>query len=125
MSKRENVMIRASHEILYGDVIKLYGFVDVAGSSREVFDEISTREVEDYERTSHFCAIEMGAAQRLMDDLWNCGLRPTEGRGSAGQLEAVQRHLDDMKKIAFDLLENINAKVTPRSIEETGGQKEP
>lgn len=39
------------------------------------------------------------AAQKLMDDLWDCGLRPSEGSGSAGQLAAVQYHLEDMRKL--------------------------
>ena len=43
-------------------------------------------------------------AQTLMDDLWSCGLRPTEGRGSAGSLAATERHLKDMRKIAFNRL---------------------
>lgn len=42
--------------------------------------------------------------QVLMDDLWNCGIRPTEGKGSAGQLDAVQNHLNDMRRIAQKLL---------------------
>ncbi len=40
-------------------------------------------------------------AQRMMDELWNCGLRPSEGSGSAGQLAAVERHLEDMRALAF------------------------
>ena len=40
-------------------------------------------------------------AQILMDDLWNAGLRPTEGSGSAGSLRATEKHLEDMRKIAF------------------------
>jgi hypothetical protein len=44
-------------------------------------------------------------AQHLMDSLWQCGLRPTEGTGSAGSLAATQRHLDDMRKIAFTALD--------------------
>lgn len=39
--------------------------------------------------------------QVLMDDLWACGVRPTEGAGSAGQLTATQRHLDDMRALVF------------------------
>lgn len=39
------------------------------------------------------------AGQKLMDDLWDCGLRPSEGAGSAGQLAATQKHLGDMRKI--------------------------
>jgi len=44
-------------------------------------------------------------AQTLMDDLWRAGLRPTEGTGSAGALKAVENHLADMRKIAFDVTE--------------------
>ena len=43
-------------------------------------------------------------AQALIDGLWECGLRPTEGTGSAGALAAVERHLADMKKVAFHAL---------------------
>lgn len=49
------------------------------------------------------------AAQTLMDSLWNCGVRPTEGTGSAGSLKATENHLKDMQKIAFHFLENSNA----------------
>jgi len=41
------------------------------------------------------------SAQALMDGLWECGLRPTEGSGSAGALAATQRHLEDMRLLAF------------------------
>lgn len=41
-------------------------------------------------------------AQTLMDDLWQAGLRPTEGAGSAGSMAATQRHLDDMRRLVFD-----------------------
>ena len=48
--------------------------------------------------------IDYEAAQALMDQLWNCGIRPTEGSGSAGSLLATQNHLADMRKIAFTAL---------------------
>jgi hypothetical protein len=43
-----------------------------------------------------------GAAQLLMDRLWECGLRPTEGSGSAGSLSATQKHLEDMRTLVFN-----------------------
>lgn len=43
-------------------------------------------------------------AQSLMDELWQCGLRPSEGTGSAGALAATQKHLEDMQGIAIGLL---------------------
>lgn len=45
--------------------------------------------------------IKKSEAQILMDDLWNAGIRPTEGAGSAGSLAATQNHLEDMRMIAF------------------------
>lgn len=39
--------------------------------------------------------------QALMDRLWGCGFRPTEGTGSAGALAATERHLEDMRKLVF------------------------
>ena len=43
-------------------------------------------------------------AQVLMDDLWNCGIRPAEGKGSAGSLKATENHLADMRQIVFQAL---------------------
>jgi hypothetical protein len=45
--------------------------------------------------------LENQEAQSLMDQLWHCGLRPSEGTGSAGALKATQEHLADMRKLAF------------------------
>lgn len=49
-------------------------------------------------------SLEYEAAQKLMDDLWDAGLRPSEGSGSAGSLAATQKHLADLKQIAFHVL---------------------
>ena len=51
--------------------------------------------------------LERDSAQRLMDELWKCGIRPSEGQGSAGQLAAVQAHLKDMRELAFRGIEVI------------------
>jgi len=40
-------------------------------------------------------------AQQLMDELWLCGLRPTEGTGSAGAYAAQGKHLEDMRQLVF------------------------
>ncbi len=45
-------------------------------------------------------------AQALIDDLWTAGLRPTAGHGSTGQLAATEKHLADLKTIAFKLLDH-------------------
>lgn len=50
-------------------------------------------------------SIPTSAAQRLMDDLWNAGIRPTDGTGSTGQLAATQAHLKDMQELSRKLLD--------------------
>jgi hypothetical protein len=39
--------------------------------------------------------------QLLMDSLWDAGIRPTAGHGSAGERAAMEKHLNDMRRIAF------------------------
>jgi hypothetical protein len=41
-------------------------------------------------------------AQQFMDELWRIGIRPTEGAGSAGQMAATERHLEDMRRLVFE-----------------------
>ncbi len=52
-----------------------------------------------------FMTIDRDSAQRLMDELWNVGIRPTEGTGSAGSLAATERHLKDFRAIVEKTLE--------------------
>jgi|688.fasta_scaffold1917209_1 hypothetical protein len=48
--------------------------------------------------------LSMENAQELMDDLWASGVRPTEGNGSAGAMRAAERHIEDLRKVAFKAL---------------------
>jgi hypothetical protein len=52
-------------------------------------------------RVEPFMSLHLTAAQELMDELWRCGLRPSEGSGSAGSLAATERHLADMRRLVF------------------------
>jgi hypothetical protein len=40
------------------------------------------------------------AAIKLMDEMWAAGIRPTQV-GTAGQLAATERHLEDMRTLVF------------------------
>lgn len=62
---------------------------------------VETKEKEHGLPGNPFTELDPKDAQVLMDDLWSCGLRPTEDKGSAGTLSATEKHLDDMRKIAF------------------------
>jgi hypothetical protein len=72
-----------------------------------VFKKLTPEERDDY--SGRYLApsltLDRLSGQQLMDELWQCGLRPSEGTGSAGQLAAVQQHLGDMRKIVAAKLE--------------------
>lgn len=55
-------------------------------------------------RVDPFVSLKPEVAQQLMDELWHAGIRPAQGEGSAGQAQAMQRHLDDMRTITFHAL---------------------
>jgi hypothetical protein len=54
-----------------------------------------------------FVRITYDEAQRLVDELWQCGIRPSEGTGSAGSLAATERHLADIRNVAFGAIRNV------------------
>jgi len=66
-----------------------------------IADTMTMRVVDEGTAITPFVTITESAAQQLMDGLWRCGLRPSEGAGSAGSLAATERHLADMRTIGF------------------------
>ncbi|MBT9571087.1 MAG: hypothetical protein IV106_08260 [Pseudomonas umsongensis] len=56
------------------------------------------------EITEPFMRLKPADAQQLLDELWRCGIRPSQEQGSVGQAAAMQKHLDDMRTIAFHAL---------------------
>jgi hypothetical protein len=54
-----------------------------------------------YAQSNSTLSLDKTAAQVLMDDLWNGGIRPTEGSGSAGSLRATEGHLADLRALLF------------------------
>ncbi|MCG8381829.1 MAG: hypothetical protein MJA28_06375 [Gammaproteobacteria bacterium] len=45
--------------------------------------------------------VDHDTVQHMMDELWGLGFRPSAGVSSTGQIEAMQAHLDDMRKLVF------------------------
>ena len=86
-------------------VIFKYGYNQETGvRERLVVHPVNFVQHKQYEPLPIAMSIPLDAAQELMDDLWRCGLRPSEGKGSAGQLAAVSYHLEDMRKLVFENL---------------------
>lgn len=65
---------------------------------------IEFEDIDEFTYTEPIVHLKTGEAQQLMDDLWRCGLRPTEGRGSAGQLDAVKYHLEDLRTLVKEIV---------------------
>ena len=66
---------------------------------------VEWRDLEEGQMYPYSWSIPLRCAQELMDDLWNCGIRPSEGTGSAGSLAATQAHLKDMRKLVETALD--------------------
>lgn len=71
------------------------------------WEEITLQEQAEGIEAPRMLMLDPSEAQRLMDELWDCGFRPSEGTGSAGALAATQKHLEDMRKLTFDLIGRI------------------
>ena len=69
--------------------------------TREVGTELIMSKMNDGEMASSLLVLRPTQAQTLIDELWNCGVRPTEGVGSAGSLAATERHLSDLRTLYF------------------------
>ena len=87
--------------IAYGDAIDVM-FCARCDGKRYLAEPLTMKEMP----THTFVAgptlsLSYAKAQLLMDSLWDAGLRPSEGTGSAGAMAAVQKHLEDMRRIAF------------------------
>lgn len=54
-----------------------------------------------FEEVKPSFGLDPDAAQTLMDDLWQCGIRPRDNTESPGALTATQKHLEDMRTLVF------------------------
>lgn len=90
----------------WSDSVDLLAWHDSPTGVSSIGLPLSMRQVEQGEYVEHpTVRLNTSEAQKLMDELWDCGLRPSEGSGSAGALAATQRHLEDMRTIALSAVE--------------------
>lgn len=76
-------------------------FLQRVGGKRAAAKPLVMEKIEEGQFVEPCVVLDITSAQRLMDELWNCGLRPSEGTGSAGALAATERHLADMRRLVF------------------------
>lgn len=67
--------------------------------TRQSAEKITFVKKEDGEPIQRVFGLDKNDAQTLMDDLWQCGVRPTDGAGTAGAMGAVQEHLKDLRNV--------------------------
>lgn len=98
------IEIRATRQPAYeGDDIEIHIFDREFHSAAQ---PLAMKVVEKGHWIEPTCQISPETAQKLMNSLWECGLRPVAAAGSAGQLSATERHLEDMRTIAFGCLKD-------------------
>lgn len=100
-----DVLRMIAHRDPWNEVVECLLIHQVSGKPRTVAKPLEFVELPDHRTVEPTFRLQGSEAQELMDMLWNCGLRPTQAKSSAGQLEAVERHLADLRAIAFHKLE--------------------
>ena len=101
--KKNRLEVRAERDIMRQGV-SLYFFHYTPADTIVLAEPMIMSEVDEGVACRPTMTMQHEDAQLLMDELWRCGLRPTEGTGSAGAMAAVEKHLADMRKIAFKKL---------------------
>ncbi len=94
----------ARRDAIWGDAIELFAYSispdTMRGVAQPTVFKMLTRE-EEIQEPRPWAVFDKESVQRLMDELWHAGFRPTEGSGSAGSLAATERHLADMRALVF------------------------
>jgi hypothetical protein len=90
--------------------VRIMGGFENPDGSIEALDCAVTKLIPEGHELPTFLNLGPSEAQGLMDALWDAGLRPTEGSGSAGALAATQRHLEDMRVLVFQKPINVEVK---------------
>lgn len=101
----------AQRNFLHGPDIQVFGFCKGGRESAERyrltgFEFVKVTPDNEAEDARSF-RLQETAAQVLMDTLWNCGIRPTEGAGTAGAMAAAQAHLQDLRSINTKLVDYV------------------
>jgi len=87
---------------IWSDAISLRIGVKQDDGGFSVAEPLTMRVIESGQTVSPCMSIPFGAAQSLMDELWQAGCRPSQSIGTAGQIESMKHHLEDMRRLVFE-----------------------
>lgn len=104
----------------YSDAIAIHLYERLSNDEVSLLSrlEFTTQKANEIVEPQEALILPREVAQQLVDALWQCGLRPSEGSGSAGALKATENHLKDMQELSRRLLGMVER--TPSSIACTG-----
>ena len=83
--------------------VEIAAFGKVMGGATKVAT-LQWEAIAEHAEMKPLLTIRMEQAQVLMDDLWNAGVRPTDGAGTAGAMRAAEHHIADLRRVAFKAL---------------------
>jgi hypothetical protein len=103
-------ILRLRREAVIDNFIGLYFALKYDNGNIAVAEPLRLTTVEPNQALPHhdpLFSFDDNQAQRLMDELWNLGIRPTEGHGSTGQLAATEKHLDHVSTLLTDAFKTV------------------
>ena len=81
--------------------IAIYGFKHAKEGILEAITGLEFTQVDEGSAYQPFLFLTNTEAQELANELYAAGIHPTQAAGSAGQLEATCKHLEDMRTLVF------------------------
>jgi len=94
----KDLVIVPRRDDYFGTTIELRGFIK---SEHSAITPCAIEKVPVGGYVNPFLVLDADQLQRFVNDLWELGIRPDKAAGSAGQVEALRYHLEDMRTIVF------------------------
>lgn len=86
---------------IYHDGVALYACKFTTAGRMDVATNLVMSEMPEGSFTEPFLRLTNQEAQELANELYAAGIHPTQAAGSAGQLDATRKHLEDMRALVF------------------------
>ena len=99
--KRIHIRARSS-EFSPRDDVQFFFAVELDDGKQYVAKDISFEPLVRYSAINAFIEVPGHELQALVNDLWDVRVRPHDALASSGQLETVDKHLADLRRLVFD-----------------------
>lgn len=103
----ETTLVRVARNAIFSNQLQVYLAYRSPGGRIRLPEVMTLKEAEPGTAANPTFELTEDTAQRLMDELWDHGLRPTEGHGSTGQIAAVEKHRDHLAQLLSQTLTTV------------------